>query len=410
MSSAPTPSANGTAAQPIIQIEKLSHTFGAGDVSQQVLTEIDLRVNPGELVIVTGASGCGKTTMLTLIGALRSVQKGSVQVLGRELRGLGKAELIAVRRNIGFIFQAHNFLEAVSAWANVNLALDLRSDAVDQLVQRGQELLTILQPAGPASAALAAVPRNRPSVTRALAASLLSILNLGDRVDYMPRELSGGQKQRVAIARALVNKPRLILADEPTAALDKASGETVIKLLKCLSRSGSAILVVTHDNRIMGQGDRIISMKDGRIASDIAVDQTTRICLFLQKVPLFSGLPPGRLVEVAERIKMETAPAGTRIIRQGDVGDKFYLINEGKVDVVLNEGTATEQVVATMTGGQFFGEVAIVEDKPRNATVIAKEPVQLYTLSKADFNAARAASDSMREELIKVYAQRRGRD
>ena len=103
MSVAPTATSgtNGTPVQPIVQIEKLSHTFGAGDVSQQVLTEIDLRVKPGELVIVTGASGCGKTTMLTLIGALRSVQKGSVQVLGRELHGLGKAELIAVRRNIG---------------------------------------------------------------------------------------------------------------------------------------------------------------------------------------------------------------------------------------------------------------------------------------------------------------------
>ncbi len=236
---------------------------------------------------------------------------------------------------------------------------------------------------------------------------LLEKLELGHRVDYKPKGLSGGQKQRVAIARALANHPRLVLADEPTAALDKHSGELVVSLLKKLARKGSTILVVTHDSRVIDQGDRVVNMKEGRIASDIRVDKTVRICLFLQKVPLFSGLTPARLVEVAENMKEEAHPPGTYLIRQGEVGDKFYLIKKGNVEVYVDDGTASH-LTATLGAGEVFGEVALLEDKPRNATVVTKDEVEVYTLSKEGFHQALAASEPMREELIKVFCQRYG--
>jgi putative ABC transport system ATP-binding protein len=234
----------------------------------------------------------------------------------------------------------------------------------------------------------------------------LTLLNLGEHLEKKPHELSGGQKQRVAIARALANGPRLILADEPTAALDKHSGEVVIEMLKKLAADGCAILVVTHDNRIMDRGDRIVHMKDGRIESDIEVDQVTRICLFLQKVPLFAGLTPSRLVEVGAKMHLEKHEPGTRIIRQGEVGEWFYLLQKGTVDVLADEGQPGQRLLNTLGPGQFFGETAIVEDRPRNATVVAREAVEVFTLQKAEFKEALALSESMREELIKVFAQR----
>jgi len=167
-------------------------------------------------------------------------------------------------------------------------------------------------------------------------------------------------------------------------------------------------LVVTHDSRVIDRGDRVVNISEGRIASDIRVDKTVRVCMFLQKVPLFSGLTPARLVEVAENMKEETHPAQTCLIRQGEVGDKLYLLKKGSVEVHAGEGTASH-LEATLGAGEVFGETALVEDKPRNATVVAKDEVEVYTLSKPAFHDALAASEPMREELIKVFCQRYAR-
>ena len=219
-----------------VKVEHLSYFFGAGDLRKQVLYDISLDLPKGQIVILTGPSGSGKTTLLTLMGALRTVQDGSLQVLGQELVGMGNAALVKVRRNIGFIFQAHNLFESLTASQNVEMAVELTG-------QFGSK--------------------------RDQAVAILSKLGLEDRVDYKPKSLSGGQKQRVAIARALVNRPRLILADEPTAALDKKSGRDVVNLLHRLSREeGCTVLMVTHDNRILDVADRIINLVDGRLESD----------------------------------------------------------------------------------------------------------------------------------------------
>jgi putative ABC transport system ATP-binding protein len=222
---------------PAISIRNLNHYFGAGELRKQILFDISADIHPGEIVINTGPSGSGKTTMLTLVCGLRSVQEGSVKTLGVELNGAKSETLVQVRRNIGFIFQAHNLLDALTASQNVQMGvLDNGGVTAKELRDRSVEML--------------------------------SAVGLSHRVDHFPRQLSGGQKQRVAIARALVRQPKVVLADEPTAALDKASGREVVELLQRLaSEQGCAILLVTHDNRILDIADRILTLEDGRIKS-----------------------------------------------------------------------------------------------------------------------------------------------
>lgn len=219
-----------------VEIRDLNYFYGQGELRKQVLFDINLDLPKGEIVIMTGPSGSGKTTLLSLIGALRTVQDGSLKVLDREIVGLRKSELVKVRRNIGFIFQAHNLFESLTACQNVEIAIELWHT---QLTKRQQAI------------------------------DILTQVGLANRIDYKPKSLSGGQNQRVAIARALVNQPALILADEPTAALDKKSGREVVLLMQKLAKEeGRTILMVTHDNRILDVADRIISMVDGRLESD----------------------------------------------------------------------------------------------------------------------------------------------
>ncbi|MEO0406558.1 MAG: DevA family ABC transporter ATP-binding protein [Cyanobacteria bacterium P01_A01_bin.135] len=222
---------------PTVSITSLCHTYGKGSLQKQVIFDVNLSLHPGEVVILEGPSGSGKTTLLTLIGALRSVQQGSVSILGRELNGATKRQLIGIRNQIGFIFQSHNLLDCLMAWENVSTALKLHTH----------------------------IPRKE---YRHRAVQILAAVGLGEHVDYYPKNLSGGQKQRVAIARALVSEPRLVLADEPTSALDSKTGRTVVDTMQRLAREeGCAVLLVTHDNRILDIADRIIHMEDGRIVA-----------------------------------------------------------------------------------------------------------------------------------------------
>jgi len=219
----------------IIDIKGLEHWFGKGELRRQILFDLDLSIAPGEIVILTGPSGSGKTTLLTLIGALRAVEGGSLKLFGLELNGASNDDRVAVRRRIGFIFQQHNLLKFLSARQNVEMALELD-------------------------------PKLDPDERSRRATAMLGAVGLGERLDHMPAKLSGGQKQRVAVARALVGSPDLVLADEPTASLDKVTGQEVATLIERLARDrGAPILLVTHDPRILGIADRIVAMEDGRI-------------------------------------------------------------------------------------------------------------------------------------------------
>ncbi len=222
-----------------IQTQALDHFFGEGEARKQAIFDVNLEIERGKLTILMGPSGSGKTTLLTLMGCLRHVQSGSVTLLERELKGAGEAELVRLRRRLGFIFQAHNLHESLTATENVLMELQVhgKGNAAKQM---------------------------------AAAHHMLRLVGLEDRLDYLPGNLSGGQKQRVAVARALVSNPDVIFADEPTAALDKVSGRNVVDMLKTMGRErGTTTVMVTHDNRILELADRIITLEEGRVVSDV---------------------------------------------------------------------------------------------------------------------------------------------
>lgn len=219
-----------------IVVKQLDHFFGTGDLRKQVLFDMNLSIAAGEIVILTGPSGSGKTTLLSLMGGLRSPQSGSLRILETELVGASKTVAVEARRSCGYIFQAHNLHSSLTAQENVMMGLEVhgtyaRAERLDRAVD------------------------------------ILSLVGLESRRQYDPENLSGGQKQRVAIARALVSHPKILLADEPTAALDKQSGRDVVNLMQKLAKEqGCTILMVTHDNRILDVADRIIYMEDGRLS------------------------------------------------------------------------------------------------------------------------------------------------
>jgi putative ABC transport system ATP-binding protein len=225
-------------AEPLVQVEHLDHWFEEAGQSHQVLHDVSLELQPGQIVILTGPSGSGKTTLLTMLGGLRAAQAGRLRILGTELLHAERTTLTRLRRQVGFIFQAHNLMPYLTALENVRLGLEVQPAWLDQ----GRAAMD------------------------GRAAAMLADVGLAERADYHPEKLSGGQKQRVAIARALAAAPPLLLADEPTAALDRDSGRDVVALFRRHADEHRAgIVMVTHDNKILDIADRIVQLEDGRL-------------------------------------------------------------------------------------------------------------------------------------------------
>jgi putative ABC transport system ATP-binding protein len=218
-----------------VSIHEVTKIYGAGPTAYRALDRVNLEVERGEVVLLMGPSGSGKTTLISILGCILRPTSGSVRIMGEEVTNLSEKQLPRVRlKNIGFIFQGFNLFPTLTAGENVELALDLIS-------QRG-------------------------AAARAKAGTFLDQVGLGPKYNSFPADLSGGEKQRVAVARALSTDPHIILADEPTAALDSHSGRTVMELLRDLShRHDRAVVVVTHDNRVLEFGDRVVRIEDGRI-------------------------------------------------------------------------------------------------------------------------------------------------
>ncbi len=224
-----------------VRVRGVNFVFGSGRVSKQVLFDCDLDLLPAQIIILTGPSGSGKTTLLTLIGALRSLQEGSIEVFGRQLRGLGASGKTRIRKQIGFIFQDHNLFDALTAGQTLRLTMSLFPRHYDRRAYREKPL------------------------------QMLDTLQLTDHLHNRPAALSTGQKQRVAIARALINHPSLILADEPTASLDREAGLVVMELLKQrVVDEGASVMIISHDRRLFPFADRVVRMEDGRLAADPA--------------------------------------------------------------------------------------------------------------------------------------------
>jgi putative ABC transport system ATP-binding protein len=267
-----------------VVIEHLDHYFGEGSLRRQILYDISTEIQRGEVVILTGPSGSGKTTLLTLIGGLRSAQQGRLRVLGQELNGATERQLVQVRQNMGYVFQAHNLLVGLPVRSNVELALELH-------------------------------PELSTSDRRTRSLAMLQAVGLGERAEKLPQQLSTGEKQRVAIARALVSRPQLILADEPTASLDKQAGRTVVELLHDLAKQqGCTVLLVTHDTRILDIADRIIHLEDGRLHSltDAVLSTTQKMFGLLTQSNRsgelshrLTGLPEEQFVSLLDDVTVE---------------------------------------------------------------------------------------------------------
>ena len=223
--------------QPAIEVRELTKAYSEGSTGTLALRGVDMDVHPGELLMLMGPSGSGKTTLLSVMGCILSATSGSVRIAGREITGLRERDLPAIRlEHIGFVFQGFNLFPTLTAGENVELMLDLKKVPSAQAKQRAHELL--------------------------------EQIGLGDKYGAFPSDLSGGQKQRVAIARALAGDPGIILADEPTAALDSQTGRNVMEQLSELAHQrGRAVVIVTHDARVLDFADRIVRIEDGKIVN-----------------------------------------------------------------------------------------------------------------------------------------------
>ncbi len=232
----------GAMTEPIWAVEARAIVKRYGDAT--ALDGVDLDVAPGELVAITGPSGCGKSTLLHLLGGLDRPTAGEVRVAGERIDHLGESARAVLRRTeIGFVFQAYNLVPNITVGANVELP-----------------------------GRLAGRPRAELAARRA---ELLGMLGIEDLAGRAPSSLSGGQQQRVAIARALVNRPAVLLADEPTGNLDTKAGAAVLSLLQTVHESGQAIVLVTHDHKVAAAAQRVVRMRDGRV-EDEAILPTRR--------------------------------------------------------------------------------------------------------------------------------------
>jgi putative ABC transport system ATP-binding protein len=221
--------------QPVIAVREVTKVFEEGTNRIQVLHGVDFEVEPGEVVLLMGPSGSGKTTLLSIMGCIMRATSGSVKIAGREVATLSERDLPEIRlKQIGFVFQGFNLFPTLTVGENVELALDLKGIRGDRAKRESRHLL--------------------------------EQVGLAEKCDAFPADLSGGQKQRVAIARALAGSPGVILADEPTAALDSHAGRNVMEMMRELARKhGRAVVVVSHDSRVLEFADRIVHMEDGRI-------------------------------------------------------------------------------------------------------------------------------------------------
>jgi putative ABC transport system ATP-binding protein len=237
----------------VIRARGLSKRYREGATELRALSNVDLDILAGQLTLLMGPSGSGKTTLLSILGCILRSTEGRLELLGEEITSLPEKELPRLRREaIGFVFQSFNLFPTLTATENIALALDVRGVRGRMAGHRAEELLLEV--------------------------------GLQDRKDAFPADLSGGQKQRVAIARALAGDPPILLADEPTAALDSTSGRTVIELLQRLAHHhGRAVVMVTHDPRVLPFGDRILHLEDGQLVGEETAQPAPAIA---------QGIPP----------------------------------------------------------------------------------------------------------------------
>jgi putative ABC transport system ATP-binding protein len=298
------------------------------------LDGLSFEVEPGELAVLLGPSGSGKTTLLSCVGGILTPTSGSIRVGDLDVTTLRRGELESFRRdNIGFVFQAFNLIPSLSARENVAMPLMLTGWSRHDAMARADELL--------------------------------GQVGLTDRAGHRPAKLSGGQQQRVAVARGLARNPPLLLADEPTANLDHIQAEAIIRLLQDLRGQGRAIVVSTHDARLVPIADRIIEMAPETATADTSVVGTT----------------------------IELAP-GQVLFHQHDSSDYVYRVEDGEIEIVRELADESEQLLNVMTIGQYFGELGPFLGFPRSATARARGSARLLVLDPAEFRSRVLSADA----------------
>jgi sulfate-transporting ATPase len=365
-----------TQPKPLVEAAGLRHAYREGESTREVLHGVDLTIWSGTNVFLTGYSGSGKTTLLSLIGCLRSVQQGSLKLFGEELRGASVSKLLAMRRRIGFVFQDFNLLDFMSIRRNVLQPMELQNDF-------------------------------DPREARRRCDEMLEKVGLGERVHHYSRDLSGGQKQRVAIARALVHRPKLVLADEPTAALDAETGREIIDLFQRLAREqDTAVLVVTHNSRLLDAADEILRMDEGRIGT--AVEEQISLT--------FPGLTQGQLGRVAAHALQRSYRPGEIIIRQGEDAAEFFILLKGEVHLFREDAAEqTNEVTRLSRRGDYFGEIGLLQEHgKRTATVVAAGPadVEVLVIERGAFLAmldeSRLTRAVIKDEMLQRLASVQG--
>lgn len=287
------------------------------------LDHMSFEAHPGELVVLLGPSGSGKTTLLSCLGGILTPTSGRVALGGVDVSAMSRRDLEAYRRTrVGFVFQSFNLIASLTALQNVAIPLIMTGTPNGEAYARAGELL--------------------------------DRVGLSDRLTHHPSHLSGGQQQRVAVARGLVQDPPLLLADEPTANLDHIQAEAIIRLLRDLRDAGRVIVVSTHDARLVPIADRVVQM--GGEAS--------------------TAEGPATAVRYA---------AGEAIFAQGDAADLVYVVEEGEVDIIRVHADGSEERLATLPPGQYFGELGPLLGFPRSASARARTAVRLTSYGPQEF-------------------------
>lgn len=355
-------------AQTIVSIQNLNYFFGEDELRKQILFDINLEIKAKEFVILTGPSGSGKSTLLSLIGCLRSVQEGNITILGQELIGATKEKLVQMRRNFGYVTQSSNLLDFLTVEQNIQMSLELHSNF-------------------------------SPKEARSKIEAILESIGLREKINAYPSNLSGGQKQRVAIASALVSCPSLVLADEPTAALDRTSGRNVVALMQRLAKEqNSAVLMVTHDNRILDLADRIINVEDGKLG--LALHQELSLAL--------PGFNEAALTQTVNQPTVLTYQSEEVIVQQGDPANKFYILLEGEVNIMQEFADQPPRLINHLKRGDYFGEVGLLQGGKRTATVrVAKDSeVKVMVVEEEMFQNFLSSSDLTNSDVVRRVHQR----
>lgn len=350
-----------TVAEPFVDARRLTKVYRTPAGDFPALKGIDLQVNRGEFVAVIGKSGSGKSTLINLITGIDRPTAGEIYIGGEPLHTFDEEQMAAWRgRNLGIVFQFFQLLPSLTLIENVMLPMD-----INRLYPSGER--------------------------RARAMELLEVVEMADQARKLPAAVSGGQQQRVAIARALANDPGLIIADEPTGNLDSRTAESIFSLFMRLVAEGKTIIMVTHDEARAARTHRSIMIADGEVVNE----HVTRALAILNY---------DQLAEVQRQIATSTFAPGSIIIRQGDVGEHFYILIDGHADVFVQQPDGRELLVDRLSAGQYFGEMALVGRSVRQATVraAADGPVTAAVLDLPSFNKLVESSPELRAELQQI--------